>query len=278
MQSTTRRRSSVVAILCAAMVQSFFAYSQASGPRYALVIGNGNYAELSKLKNPANDAEDIAKALKTLGFKDVKLLVDADLPTMEDAVDRLGAELSQSADSVGFFFYAGHGVQAGGMNYLIPADAHIPTDAYLKTKAMPAQVVMETLQGSRNALNIVVMDACRDNPFSWGRSASRGLSVVASQPPGSIVAYATSAGSVAQDGTGRKRRLHGRATQADRNAGARDQGRVQPHGEGGKPGDGGQAGAGGIQPVLRLGLPRGHAVRRPVRPRERPRRRKRLRS
>ncbi len=203
MHGTTGRRLSVALIFCAAMLQSFLAYSQTSGPRYALVIGNGNYAELSKLRNPANDAADMAKALKALGFKEVKLLVDADLPTMEDAVDRLGAELSQAADSVGFFFYAGHGVQSGGINYLIPADAHIPTDAYLKTKALPAQVVMETLQGSRNALNIVVLDACRDNPFSWGRSASRGLSVVASQPTGSIVAYATSAGSVAQDGTGR---------------------------------------------------------------------------
>ncbi|MGA2547583.1 MAG: caspase family protein [Rectinemataceae bacterium] len=164
--------------------------AQAGGPRYALVIGNGNYSELGRLKNPANDAADMGQALKELGFK-VKLLVDADLPSMEDAVVRLGSDLAQSADSVGFFFYAGHGVQAGGTNYLIPADARIASEAFLKNKALPAQSILDTLQGARNALNVVVLDACRDNPFSWGRSATRGLSVVGSQPTGSIVAYAS---------------------------------------------------------------------------------------
>ena len=176
--------------------------AQAQGLRYALVIGNGNYADLGKLKNPANDAQDMSEALKALGFK-VKLLVDADLPTMEDAVLRLGNDLSQAADSVGFFFYAGHGVQSGGTNFLIPADAHIIAESYLKTKALPAQSVMDSLQGSRNALNVVVLDACRDNPFSWSRSGTRGLGLVGSQPPGSIVVYSTSSGSVAQDGAGR---------------------------------------------------------------------------
>ena len=176
--------------------------AQAGGPRCALVIGNGNYSELGRLKNPANDATDMGQALTELGFK-VRLFVDADLPSMEDAVVRLGSDLAGSADSVGFFFYAGHGVQAGGTNYLIPADARIASEAFLKNKALPAQSVLDTLQGARNALNIVVLDACRDNPFSWGRSTARGLTVVGSQPTGSIVAYATSAGSVAQDGTGR---------------------------------------------------------------------------
>jgi len=176
--------------------------AQAAGPRYALLIGNGNYVDLGRLKNPANDATDMAQALKELGFQ-VKLLVDADLPTMEDAVVRLGNDLSQSADSVGFFFYAGHGVQAGGTNYLIPTETRIASEAFLKNKALPAKSVLDTLQGARNALNIVVLDACRDNPFSWGRGGARGLNVVGSQPPGSIVAYATSAGSIAQDGIGR---------------------------------------------------------------------------
>lgn len=191
----------VAAILLCVLALPFSA-AEAGGPRFALVIGNGNYAELGKLKNPANDAADMAAALKELGFK-VRLLVDADLPAMEDAVVRLGNDLSQSADSIGFFFYAGHGVQSGGTNYLIPSDTRIASEAFLKSKALPAQSVLDTLQGARNSLNIVVLDACRDNPFSWGRSASRGLNVVGSQPPGSIVAYATSAGSIAQDGTGR---------------------------------------------------------------------------
>ncbi len=193
---------SAVFLLFGILVLAAQAAAQAGGPRFALVIGNGNYSELGRLKNPANDAADMGKALTELGFK-VRLLVDADLPSMEDAVVRLGSDLAVSADSVGFFFYAGHGVQAGGTNYLIPADARIASEAFLKNKALPAQSVLDTLQGARNALNIVVLDACRDNPFSWGRSTARGLTVVGSQPTGSIVAYATSAGSVAQDGTGR---------------------------------------------------------------------------
>ena len=107
------RRLDFIALL---VVLSFLglalpACAQAGGPRYALVIGNGNYSDLGKLKNPANDATDMAAALGELGFK-VKLLVDADLGSMEDAVVRLGSDLALSADSVGFFFYAGHGIQA----------------------------------------------------------------------------------------------------------------------------------------------------------------------
>jgi formylglycine-generating enzyme required for sulfatase activity len=176
------------------------AFGQSS--RYAVVIGNGNYTELGKLKNPVNDARDFGEALKSLGFE-VEFLADADLPSMEDAVVRLGNRLAGSKDSIGFFFYAGHGVQSNGINYLVPADAHIASASFLKTKALSAQEMLDVLQEAHNALNVVVLDACRDNPFSWGRSGTRGLSVVAAQPPGSIVAYATSAGSVAQDGAGR---------------------------------------------------------------------------
>lgn len=202
MTKTVLARSLAVALCLVPAAIPAAAQAPGSGPRFALVIGNGNYVELGKLKNPANDAADMAAALRDLGFK-VDLLTDADLSKMEDAVIRLGTNLSQSADSTGFFFYAGHGVQSGGTNYLIPADARIASETFLKTKALAAQSVLDTLQSSRNALNVIVLDACRDNPFSWSRSGTRGLTVVGSQPPGSIVAYATSAGSVAQDGTGR---------------------------------------------------------------------------
>ncbi len=167
--------------------------------RYALVIGNGNYSELGTLKNPVSDAHDIGESLKSLGFE-VESLADADLNAMEDAVIRLGNRLSTSKECIGFFFYAGHGVQSNGINYLIPADAHIANANFLKTRALAAQEVLDTLQDAHNALNVIVLDACRDNPFSWARSGMRGLNVVAAQPPGSIIAYATSAGSVAQDG------------------------------------------------------------------------------
>ena len=174
----------------------------AAGAPFALVIGNGNYGELSKLANPANDAADMAAALKELGFS-VDLLVDADMGAMEEAVVRLGDELAASPNSTGFFYYAGHGLQSGGTNYLIPADAHIPSEAFLKNRALAAQEVLDTLQAAKNVLNVVVLDACRDNPFGWSRSGNRGLQIVGNQPSGSIIVYATSAGSVAQDGTGR---------------------------------------------------------------------------
>lgn len=170
--------------------------------RFALVIGNGAYSGLTKLKNPVNDASDVAAALRTLGFQ-VDLLTDSSLDAMENSVVRLGNELSQSPGSYGFFFYAGHGIQSDGINYLIPADASIAAEAFLKSKALSAQSVLDTLQRAHNGLNVVVLDACRDNPFGWARGGARGLSVVSSQPPGSIIAFATSAGSVAQDGDGR---------------------------------------------------------------------------
>lgn len=170
--------------------------------RYALVIGNEDYEAVTKLKNPVNDASDIAETLKGLGFH-VDLLKNANLDAMEDAVVRLGNTLGQSAGSYGFFFYAGHGVQADGVNYLIPTGAEIKSAAFLRNRALSVQEVLDTLQQAGNGLNIVVLDACRDNPFGWSRSASRGLAVIGNQPPGSIVAYATSAGATAQDGTGR---------------------------------------------------------------------------
>ncbi|MFZ4618440.1 MAG: caspase family protein [Rectinemataceae bacterium] len=171
--------------------------------RFALVIGNNSYTGIGDLRNPANDAEDIAAALVRIGFT-VELLKDADLPAMEEGVIKLGNRLGGSSDAIGFFFFAGHGVQSGGINYLIPSDTSIAAEAFLKSKALSAQSVMDILGGARNRLNIVVLDACRDNPFTWGRSAGgRGLSVAGSQPSGSIVAYATSAGSIAQDGQGR---------------------------------------------------------------------------
>jgi uncharacterized caspase-like protein len=170
--------------------------------RFALVIGNGAYEHITKLMNPTNDARDMADELKDLGFT-VDLLVDRDLSAMEDAVVRLGNRLSTSVDAVGFFYYAGHGVQSSGTNYLIPAEANIPSASFLQQKALALQSVLDTLQASGNKLNVVVLDACRDNPFSWSRSGTRGLTVVGAQPPGSIIVYATSAGSVAQDGRGR---------------------------------------------------------------------------
>ncbi len=170
--------------------------------RLALVIGNSSYGSLGRLNNPGNDAQDMARALQSLGF-DVDLQLDAGLDAMERSIVRLGDGLSRDKDSIGFFYYAGHGIQSKGENYLIPADTEILSENFLRSKALGLQAVLDTMQSSGNYLNVVILDACRNNPFSWARSQSRGLSTVGRQPSGSIVVYATSSGDVAQDGEGR---------------------------------------------------------------------------
>ena len=201
------RFNKIVLHLLAACLCLFFlvvtpSFAQDTANRYALVIGNANYTKLPKLRSSVNDASDMADILKNLGWN-VTLLLDADLPQIEEAVLRLGNSVSIAPSAVGLFYYAGHGVQANGVNYLIPADADISGETFLKTKSLSVQSVLDELQKARNNLNIIILDACRDNPFSWARSGSRGLSVLSYQPPGSIIVYATSAGSVAREGSGR---------------------------------------------------------------------------
>ena len=181
-----------------------FAQQNVSAPqKYALVIGNGAYGSgLSRLNNPINDANDMTAALQSLGFTVDKVL-DGNLDQMENAITLLKNRLSVSKNSYGFFFYAGHGVQSDGVNYLIPVGANISSANYLRDRAVSVQSMLGELNDAGNELNIVVLDACRDNPFSWARSGSRGLTVVSNQPADSIIVYATSAGSTAADGTGR---------------------------------------------------------------------------
>ncbi|MFP3090643.1 tetratricopeptide repeat protein [Treponema sp. TIM-1] len=166
--------------------------------KYALVIGNGAYTNVTKLNNPVNDARDMKTALESLGFT-VDLVVNGALDQMESAATRLRSRLSAAQNSYGFFFYAGHAVQSGGENYLIPVDANIQSENFLRQRAVSMQAVLGELNDAGNVLNIVVLDACRDNPFSWNRSGSRGLQVVSDQPADSIIVYATGAGNTADD-------------------------------------------------------------------------------
>jgi alpha-tubulin suppressor-like RCC1 family protein len=193
--------SLLTAFACLFLLIAASGFAQNTSLRYALIIGNANYTRLPKLKNAINDASDMADILKEFGWN-VTLLLNADLPQMEQAVVRLGNSVSIAPSAVGLFYYAGHGVQANGINYLIPTDADIASEVFLKMKSLAAQSVLDELQSARNNLNIIILDACRDNPFSWARSGSRGLSVISSQPPGSIIVFATGAGSVAQEGSG----------------------------------------------------------------------------
>ena len=182
-----------------------FAQQAPEGPapqKFALVIGNSAYSGLTPLVNPVNDANDIAAVLEHIGFSVDKVL-NGTLEQMEEASMRLKDRLSEAENAYGFFFYAGHGVQSGGENFLITVNANIPGENFLRNRAMSVQQVLDDLNDARNGLNVVVLDACRDNPFGWSRSGTRGLSIVTRQPSDSIIVYATSAGQRASDGDGR---------------------------------------------------------------------------
>ncbi|NOQ64441.1 MAG: hypothetical protein GQ582_08015 [Methyloprofundus sp.] len=167
--------------------------------RIALVIGNSDY-KIGYLKNPKNDAIDIAKALQNLDFS-VILEVDATQEEMDSAILRFSKQLR--AGDIGLFYYAGHGVQVEGSNFLIPIAAPINEERDVKYRATNLSQVLEGMRDSQSSLNIIVIDACRDNPLpKSSRSTTRGLTRVAS-PPGSIIIYSTSPGAVASDGMGR---------------------------------------------------------------------------
>jgi uncharacterized caspase-like protein len=168
--------------------------------RTALVIGNSSY-DTGSLRNPVNDADDMTSALKRLGF-DVMLKKNATLQDMEDAIRNFGDRLKRGG--VGLFFYAGHGVQIAGKNFLLPVGARIDRETDVKYRAMDADMVLDEMGNAGNPMNIVILDACRDNPFGKSfRTASRGLAIISSAPRGTLVSYSTSPGNVAADGGGR---------------------------------------------------------------------------
>jgi uncharacterized caspase-like protein len=170
----------------------------ASGGRYALVIGNSAYKD-KPLKNPANDAKDMAKALQRLGFE-VQLKTDVAQRDMEEAIREFGLRLKRGG--VGLFYFAGHGVQVQGVNYLVPVGARISSESDAKFECVDAGRVLGKMEDAGNELNIVILDACRNNPFARSfRSAESGLARM-DAPTGSIVAYATAPNSVASDGKG----------------------------------------------------------------------------
>jgi hypothetical protein len=167
-------------------------------PRTALVIGNSAYRE-NPLRNPVNDARAMAKTLGDLGFT-VLVHENANKRTMETAVIEFGRKLAEGG--VGFFYYAGHGLQVRGRNYLVPVDAEIDNEAITRIAAVDVDLLLEQMAEAKNRVNIVILDACRNNPFERRlRGASRGLAAV-DAARGTLVAYATAPGSVAADGDG----------------------------------------------------------------------------
>jgi len=170
------------------------------GPRFALIIGNASYTNFPPLKNPVYDAKSVDQALRALGFK-TQLLIDADQVSMEKSIEKFGETLKKGG--VGLFYYAGHGIQYKSQNYLIPANAKLKSSQNLRYKTVNLAQVLDVMDSASNDINIVIIDACRNNPLpSEKRSATRGLARVES-PKGTLIAYATSPGKTAEDGNGK---------------------------------------------------------------------------
>jgi uncharacterized caspase-like protein/tetratricopeptide (TPR) repeat protein len=168
--------------------------------KIALVIGNGTYTNAPQLKNPPNDATDMADALARLGFK-VEHGVNLSQRLMKSMIREFGRKLKDGVQ--GLFYFAGHGVQLRGHNYLIPVDADIQSETDVEDQGVDVNFVMGLMDEAGNGLNVVILDACRNNPFARSfRSASNGLAQV-DAPTGTLIAYATAPGRVARDGAGR---------------------------------------------------------------------------
>ena len=168
--------------------------------RFALVIGNSGY-RTQRLANPKHDADLIAATLETLGFKVTKL-IDADLRAMRRAMLRFSRQLRVS-DAVGLFYYAGHGVQLDGVNYLIPIGASIEDESEIPVEGLSLNHMLRTMERSPSRINIAILDACRNNPYAGTiRGGTQGLAAVLA-PSGSFIAYATAPGKVAYDGKGK---------------------------------------------------------------------------
>jgi len=172
-----------------------------SAPRLALVIGNSNYAPLGRLDNPANDARLMADRLKAVGFE-VTEKTDRDLKGMSDDIEDLVRRIkAHGRDTVAVFYYAGHGLESDQVNYLVPVSADIKRRADVATSSLSVKRVADRLSGAGNQLNIMILDACRDNPFPQS-IAPRGITGLAPMGAdyGEFIASATGSGKIAFDG------------------------------------------------------------------------------
>jgi len=174
--------------------------------RYALVIGNGAYENIDPLANPPNDVRLVSETLEAVGFE-VTLLVDANKRQMDDAARKFARALDDAGrNTVGLFYFAGHGVSYEGENWLIPLGADIKEGVDIEYATVSANKVLKLMEGARNATDILILDACRNSPFrgfslSGTRALTRGMSRM-DAPAGSYIAYSTAPGEVANDGLG----------------------------------------------------------------------------
>jgi len=174
----------------------------ATEPKVALVIGNSSYTDVSSLDNPVPDAKLISSKLESLGF-DVTLITDSSLLDLKTGISEFGKKLRAGGkETTGLFYYAGHGVQSFGSNYLLPVDTQLNDAADLDLEAIEASSILRQMFSAKNKTNIVILDACRNNPFDhipeFGES---GLAEMKA-PTGTFLSYATAPGDVALDGSG----------------------------------------------------------------------------
>lgn len=168
--------------------------------KYALVIGNSAYKD-SPLRNPANDANAFALELKKLNFQ-VLVYTNLDKSKMKEAIRDFESKIINNK-GVAIFYFAGHGLQSNGSNWLVPVDAKIEREYDIEDACIKADVVLRMLEINENPMNIVILDACRNNPFaSIKRSLGGGLGQPENAPKGSIIAFATAPGKTASDGDG----------------------------------------------------------------------------
>ena len=164
--------------------------------RIALVIGNAAYVHAPALANPTNDAKSMAVILRKLGFKVIEV-IDGNRQQMSDAIVQMQAIL-KGQQAIGMLYYAGHGLQLDWRNYMVPVSAKLASASDVPKETIDINLVIQSFKDAKTRMNIIVLDACRDNPFE-GESSAKGLAQL-DAPPGTYLAYATSPGNVAEDG------------------------------------------------------------------------------
>jgi hypothetical protein len=193
---TVRRQAALLAVLLSTVVPCTL-LAQAER-RVALVVGNGQYQNAGVLRNPVNDARAVAQSLQRLGFN-VMLRENRSQREMAQDIREFGRQLDQN--TVALYYYSGHGIQVKGENYVVPVDAALENEEEVEYATVNVGLVMAQMEAAHSRVNIVFLDACRNNPFARSfRSSSSGLAMM-NAPAGTFIAYATAPGDVASDGT-----------------------------------------------------------------------------
>ena len=193
---TFRRQAALFAVLLSTVAPCTL-LAQAER-RVALVVGNGAYQNAGTLRNPVNDARSVAESLRRLGFN-VMLTENRSQREMAQDIREFGRQLDEN--TVALYYYSGHGIQVKGENYVVPVDAALENEEEVEYATVNVGLVMAQMEAARSRVNIVFLDACRNNPFARSfRSSSNGLAMM-NAPAGTFIAYATAPGDVASDGT-----------------------------------------------------------------------------